>query len=144
MRPKQVLQSKVERTPPAPEVEAIVTSIPVIELDRPESPIVRAEAEVETREEPALDAEAGVVGATRPINAQAGSISETAGLCSRPFDGPGANIARSSSRPFVSLGADIAGPNSKPFVSLEADIDGPSILPTISEGIQPGIFRPKR
>jgi hypothetical protein len=90
-------------TLPTVETEATMNSIPVIELDQPESLIVHVEAEVETQEKPTSDAAASFGGVASSPNAQVGSSGEAAGP---------------SSRSFVSLGADMVGPSSRPFVGL--------------------------
>jgi hypothetical protein len=102
-------------TPPTAKAEATVTSILVIELDWPESSIVRAEAEVKTLEKPTSTVTASVGGATRSIDAQARSSGEATGPTSRPFVGLRADMARPSNRPFVGLGVDTTGPSNRSF-----------------------------
>jgi len=99
-------------TPRASDAEAMVASIPVIDIDRAESPNTLVEAEAKIREKSAPDAEAGVDEALRPLNVQAGSSN--------------GNAKTSSSRPFDNFGADDAGPSNRPFDNAGADNAEPS------------------
>jgi hypothetical protein len=64
--------------PPTVGAEAAMTSIPVIELDRPETPIFYVEVEVETSEESALNSATNYGEVARSPDAQVGASGEGA------------------------------------------------------------------